>query len=112
LSREPESLARPRCVERTPGLPIGLRRVPPDLAGKAGQANNDCDEVTDGDLATGAQVHGLRVVIAFGGEAYAIGSIVDIEELSGRCPRAPHDDVVVASLTRVDALLDERRDHM
>ncbi len=63
-----------------------------------------------GQLAVGAEVDRLGVVVALGGQHDALGGVVDVEELPAGRARAPHLDVVGAALLGVDRLLDQRRD--
>src|SRR4051794_38021438 len=53
---ESEPIASPRRVECPTWLPIGLRRVPADLAREAGQPGDKGHQLADRDLRTYAQI--------------------------------------------------------
>ena len=58
----------------------------------------------------GAEVHGLRAVVALRGEDDPLGRVVDVEELAGRRARPPDLDVVRPGSRGLHALPDQRRD--
>ncbi len=103
---KPNAGGRPAGVDAAAGLTVGLGRVPADLAVEPGGVGDELDQVPDRQLLVGAEVDRLGAVVALGRQHDALGGVVDVEELAARRPGAPHLDVVVAGLDRVDALLD------
>ena len=68
------------------------------------------DEVADGDFLAGAEVDGVGVVVALGGEDDAFGGVVDVDELAGGGAGAPDVDGGGAGVAGVEAFPDEGGD--
>jgi len=71
---ETEALAGLARVQRPSRLPVGLRRVPSDLAREARHLGDQLHELPDRDLLAHAEVHGVRPVVALGGENDPLGA--------------------------------------
>src|SRR4029450_6737006 len=89
-----------------------LVRAPADLAGEAGELRDGLGEVADRDLDAGAEVDGLRLVVALRGEPDPLGGVLDVEELARRRAVAPEHDLALAALARLEHLADQGRDHV
>ena len=105
-----EQLLGARGVDAPAGLAVGLGRVPAQLAVEADEAGDRLDRLADRDLVVGAEVDRLGAVVDLGRQHDGLGGVVDVEVLAARPAGAPHLDLVLAALDRLDALLDQRRD--
>src|SRR5262252_8609002 len=68
-------------VEPAPGLAIRLRRVERQRAIEPRQLGDQVREIANADLETGTDVHGLRIVVAFGRAGDRVGTVLDVQEL-------------------------------
>jgi nitroimidazol reductase NimA-like FMN-containing flavoprotein (pyridoxamine 5'-phosphate oxidase superfamily) len=93
-------------------LAVGLAGIPDDLAREAGLARDLLRQLADPDLAARAEVHRLGRVVALRRQHDALGGVVDVEEVARRRARAPGLDHALAALDRLDALPDQRGDHV
>ena len=109
---EAELLARAVNVELASRLAVGLGRVPNDLAFESGELRDQRHQVADGDLAARAEVHRLGLVVALGGEDDRPRRVIDVEELARRGPGTPDGDRPRMRVARLNALADERGDHV
>ena len=109
LSNPKRSRARDVSSARR-GWPSGLVVSQRTSPRKPVSSTMSADQLADRDLAAGAEVDRLGIVVALGREHDALGRVLDVEELARRRAGAPDLDVVGTRLPRVDALLDERRD--
>ena len=69
-------------------------------------------ELPDRDFMADSEIDRVRIVIELGGEDNPLGRIVDVEELAGGGAAAPNLDELVAMVTGIEALLDQRGDHV
>src|SRR5262249_61814422 len=99
-------------VDAPPRLPLGLPRVRHDGAGEAGDLRHGLNEIVDADLHPRAEVDGLGAVVALGGQRDRLRRVLHVEKLARGCPVAPADDLRRGALDGLDALLDERWDHV
>src|ERR1700760_3492238 len=89
---EAEFVGRAGYVELAPGLTVGLRRIPDDLAAEP-DPGGDCPcQIADGDLLAGTEIHRLPLVVLLRGDDDALGGILDIEKLARRRSIAPQRD--------------------
>ena len=109
---KPNALLGPAGIDTPAGLTVGLGRVPPDLAVEPDELDDELDQLADGQLAVGAEVHRIGAVVPLGRERRCPRPRRRRTGTRGWRARAPHVDVVGARLLRVDALLDERGDHV
>src|SRR3989442_2331020 len=109
---EAELALGPAGVELAARLAVRLARVPPDGAAEPGRLGDELDQLADADFEGGAEVDRIGPVVALGGQDDAFGRVLDVQELPRRCAIAPHHDLGGAGVARLDALLDQRRDHV
>ncbi len=113
LGAEAKALSRPARVERSSRLPVRLRRVPADLALEPGQPRDQLDELADRDLLADAEVDRAprrRSARRRGRSPRPRRRRTGTRGTRCPCP-TPRCDPSPAS-RRVDALLDQRRDHV
>jgi hypothetical protein len=99
-------------VEAPPRLAVGLAAVPLDRDLDPDQASDGARQLLDADLRAAADVHRLGRVVALGRTDDPFGGVLDVDELARRASRSPHRDRAGAPALGVDALADERRDHV
>ena len=112
LGTPTEQLGGALRVQAPARLAVGLRGVPADLAGEAAEPGDQRHQVLDGDFHARAQVDGCRLVHDFRGAHQAFGSIFHVEEFAARAARSPAGHVACAGLRGLDALADERGNHV
>ena len=109
---QPRQLPRLGAVDRSTGLPVWFGRIPHEAPLEGRDLRDELGKVDDRDLRRGTQVDRLPVFQLLKTEDDAIGSVVDVEELAGGPSRPPQDDLVAARVPSLDALPDDRRDHV
>ena len=80
------------------GCPSGFDWIPGESSLEPCDLRDELGKVSDRDLRCRTKVHGLPALQSLQAEDDALGRVVDVEELPGRPPRAPQDDLVVTAL--------------
>src|SRR5438132_1392125 len=111
-SHEPERLPGTNGVEGASRLPVGQGAVPQDGSIKAGQAHDQLDELPNRDLAADAEVDRIGPVVPIGSQGNPLRRVANEQELARRIAGAPYLDFAGPGFPRVDALLDEGRNHV
>src|SRR5437899_3825689 len=101
-----------RHVGASPRLAVGLRRIPGDVARKARQLRDQLDELANADLSPRPEIHRLRFVVTLQGEHDRARTIFHVEKLAAGRTRTPDFDPTCPGVDRVDALLDQRGNHV
>src|SRR5207244_9134450 len=105
---EAEPALGPGRVDAPARLPVGLGGVPHDAAGEARELRHDLDEVPDADLHPGAEVDGLRTVVALGGQHDRLRRVLHVEEFARGRLDAPAHVRRRGPLDGIDVLFDGR----
>src|SRR5262249_49160292 len=107
---EAEQFLGPTRIHASSWLSIRLRGVSDDLARESRQLRDALDQVPDGDLEPGAEIHRVALIVPLGRQQNALGSILDAEEFASRGARSPDNDLrSLGSPLGVQALADQRR---
>src|SRR5438552_3166915 len=107
---KPELLLGSGSIELAAGLAVGLGGVPGYASPETGGVGNQFGQFANADLGCRAKVQRLRLVVALRSQYDTLRSVLHVQKLSGGCAVAPHRDLHSSRVSRIYALLNERRD--
>src|SRR5690349_4011062 len=110
LRAETEQLLSFADVEATSRLPVGLRRIPNDLAFKAGELRDEMSQIFDADFVSRAEIDGIRPLVPLGCKNNALRGVVNVKEFARRGSCSPQYNLGLIRFQRLDALPDDGGD--
>src|SRR5690606_1790586 len=89
---EAEQFLRPRSVQATARLTVGLCRIVNEFAFETYYLRDQRGQLADANLTARSEIDGLGTIVVFGGEYDSAGTIVRIEKLTRRGASTPEHD--------------------
>src|SRR5580704_11195653 len=97
-------------VQTSARLAVWLACVPMDLSDETSKYGDLLSQALDRNFLTATEIDWIGAVISFGCHNYALGSILNIQELAGRRTVAPQGDLSSKTPIRLQTLADNGRD--
>src|SRR5450432_2488055 len=112
MGLEAEIVTGARYIQLAAWLSVRFASVEVQLTSEASEIRDQCNQITNGNLGARSQVDWLRIVVAFRSQHDPFCRVLHVQEFSRRAAVAPDFNRLVAALSRLHALLDQRRDNV